>query len=44
MLYKQDNGGKKIYWGKLHGGKFTEWNNFKSGRSNLGIAGQNSQH
>ena len=45
MLYKQDNSGKKIiYWGKLHGGIFTEWNNFKSGRSNLAIAGENNQH
>ena len=35
MLYKQDNSGKKIYWRNLHGGKFTEWSNFKSGRSNF---------
>ena len=42
MLYKQDNSGKKIYWRKLHGGKFTEWNNFKSGGSNLAIEGENS--
>ena len=44
MLYKQDNSGKKIYRRKLHSGKFTKWNNFKSGRSNLAIAGENSQH
>ena len=44
MLYKQDNSGKKIYWRNLHGDKFTEWNNFKSGRSNLATAGENSQH
>ena len=44
MLYKQDNSGKKIYRRKLYSGKFTKWNNFKSGRSNLAIAGENSQH
>ena len=44
MLYKQDNSGKKIYWRNLHGGKFTEWSNFKSGRSNLATAGENSHH
>ena len=44
MLYKQDNSGKKIYWRNLHGGKFTEWNNFKSGTSNLATAGENSHH
>ena len=44
MLYKQDNSGKKIYWRNLQGGRFTEWNNFKSGRSNLAIAGENSHH
>ena len=38
MLYKQDNSGKKIYRRKLYSGKFTKWNNFKSGRSNLAIA------
>ena len=44
MLYKQDNSGKKIYRRKLYSGKFTKWNNFKSGRSNLARAGENSQH
>ena len=44
MLYKQDNSGKKIYRRKLYGGKFTERNNFKLGRSNLARAGENSQH